>query len=528
MSELLKALSLKEEDIINEYLNEEEGPRHGKIDERPFWNLFSSQHMYVPCFQFADAPGYNEYLFTVTDCNGKEYTFNADTPCAYLTPVWDKLPEGIVEIKVYAQREGFPEVLTGARSVYKSAPFKGVGFYPEKAVGYRECALKAYRHIFNMPTTRYWLEKGEPDPYYDINVYPSKVVSRLIEAMLRYAKLEPENKEEALKIAVNAAEYLINISFKGDSPVKGLPPTYYLDFYKKPIGFSIETAPKRVNSIMMIYPAYMGVAYLELEEATKDFRYFEAAKAIADYYSENVCENGSWHLMVSVETGEPLTDNYCVDDEIFNFFNLMYKRTGEEKWQRLLDGAKNYLMESCYRPFNWEGQFEDSKISRNYSNLSHYPATAFAALVADTMACDAEMVKGAEAAVRFAEDQFVIWENFAPWNSRIDGIPKDMSKWHSPAGLEQFNWNVPIDASSANMLEGFKNAYRLTENPCWLAKAVAMANSVTNMQNEETGLIPTHWMTDTAKEDGGMFWVNCMIYAANVLYGFAEFLEKLN
>ena len=49
---------------------------------------------------------------------------------------------------------------------------------------------------------RHWLEHGEPDPYYDLNTYPCKMIGALVVAMLSYARLCPEDAADAMKVAV--------------------------------------------------------------------------------------------------------------------------------------------------------------------------------------------------------------------------------------------------------------------------------------------------------------------------------------
>ena len=62
----------------------------------------------------------------------------------------------------------------------------------------------------------------------------------------------------------------------------------------------------------------------------------------------------------------------------------------------------------------------------------------------------------ADANMRFVEDQFVVWGEFANWTISDDG------ERHTPAGLEQYYCYVPIDASSATIMRSFMSMYSLT------------------------------------------------------------------
>ena len=520
-------MSTLAEQALKEYSSEATTAHHGGAQGRPFWNVHASQFMYVPNFNFNHIPGCRRYLFTATDCNKKVHTFEAEESSALLTPIWADIPEGLVELKVEALDEnGKPQYLAGARTFFRVAPFKGTDYYPEKAKDYRECAMMAYRYVFNLSFIQYWRLHGTPDPDFDFNVYPNKTISRVVTGMLDYAKLDPENADKAMEIATKAADFLISITFPEGSALEGLPPTYYTDFRKDLSKYNNESAIIRGKNVMMIYPAQAGSMYLRLEKETGDIRYFEAAKKIADYYRTHVLENGSWYLFVSVETGENTVPNYCLPDGIMLFMNEMYKRTGEEVWAKLEKGCYDYLIKTCVDNYNWEGQFEDSSFSTLYSNLTHIPADRMINYIANNLADDEKWVAEAEDLIRFVEDQFVIWENFAPYNDRYsERHGMDINEWFSPAGLEQYKWYMPIDSSTACIMRAFLDMYNVKKNPIYLEKAKTLGNSITRMQNAKSGLIPTHWMRKTCIEDGGNLWINCLISTAAEMMHLADIVE---
>ncbi len=229
--------------------------RHDGVKGRPFWNVHATQFMYPPAFEFTSVPYCSRFLFTATDCNKEIHTFEADTPMAALTPIWADLPEGYVELKVEAlELDGTPISLVGARTFFRCAPYAGPDAYLPKARSYRECALNAYRYIYNMPAVQHWLEHGVPSPNYHLNRYPSKMIQALIPAMVSYASIDPENAENAMQIAKNSADYLLSISVDGDSPLKGLPPTYHVAFNQGKYTFSDYGEDQVKNTIMMMYP----------------------------------------------------------------------------------------------------------------------------------------------------------------------------------------------------------------------------------------------------------------------------------
>ena len=516
---------------FEECCNENTTVRYGILNERPFWNTESEQFMYVPAFHFPEIRGIKKYRYDAVDEKGIKHTFIADNPNALLTPIWAQLPEGVVTLTVTALNEdGSDGYLVGARTFFRLAPFDGD--YAPAVCTYKECALKAYEFALKQDFVQYWLKYGTPDPHYDLNVYPSKMISALIEAMLSLSRLCPEKKEEALKIAVNAADFLVSITPHDDVPLKNLPPTYNLEFCPDPDEYGIHTANWdnavwRSGCIMMIYPPAVGSAYIKLYKATGDKKYFNEAINIGNYFLDTVENNGSWYLMRSLEDGKPIGENYIAPIEVVvPFLMALYECTGEDKWKRLADGAVNYVFKTQLSSYNWEGQFEDSLISVSYSNLSHYPAGSLLRYIAQYRASEPEMLDIAKELMRFVEDQFVIWKRPYPWKHRtplgIGGY--DSSLWHTPAALEQHFWYVPIDASTASVVNDFNAMYKATGDELYLAKAKALANQLTVMQ-EESGRIPTHWMnTDEAR---GNFWFNCLFYSCRTLESMSEYDQNV-
>lgn len=500
------------------------GIKYGK----PFWNAESTQFMYVPAFHFNRIPCCRKYRYDALDEAGNLHSFTAEDCYSRLTPIWGDIPEGLVKLTVTALREDGTEYgPVGSRTFFRLAPFPGEA--PQKACSYKTCAEKAYRFAMKQPFVQSWLKDGVPDPYYDLNLYPSKMISGLIHAMLSFARISPENAEDALKVAVNAADYLRSITPRGNSPLADLPPTYQFDFCPDPDKYGIRTpnwtnAENHKNTIMMIYPASAGNAYLELEKATGNREYLDEALRIADYFKKTVLDNGTWYLVRSTETGEPVSSNYISPmGSVVDFFSALFRRTGDECWKAIADGAVGYVMRTQLPEYNWEGQFEDSVLSVAYSNLTHFSADNLAVYLAENKADDPESLETAKELMRYAEDQFIIWKRAYPWPHRsAGGSQYDPSLYHTPAGLEQYNWYVPIDSSTAAILNGFLALYKAGCGRLYLAKARALADQLTVMQ-EESGRILTHWMNDPDCTEDFQFWFNCMFASCRTLETMSQY-----
>lgn len=502
-----------------ECASEKTSAHHGGGAGRPFWNPCAIQFMYAPAFQFQTIPGCKKYRYTAVDENGTEHVFDADNSSAILAPIWADIPEGVVKLSVNVLGDdGKIGDLIGVRTFFRLAPFPAD--LPPAARSYRETAAKAFDYAMTQNFVRHWLTDGTPDPDYDLNVYPSKMISALITAMIHYAKVRPDKAEDALQAAKNSADYLIGITAK-EGPMKDVPPTYYIDFRDNPEKRSNGAATGRINWVMMIYPAHVGFAYVSLANATGEARYLKAAEKIGEHYLANVQENGSWYLIRDIHTGEVLSPNYCEPlERIVPFLMALYEATGDEKWKKLSDGALGYVRHNAMKTYDWEGQFEDSYTSANYSNLTHYGAAAMVRYLAKYYADNEEKMADAEDLARFIEDQFVVWKRFAPWNK----YRYDTSLFYSPCGLEQYYWYVPVDASTGDIISAFLAMYKAGRGELWLEKAKALADMLTRLQRED-GLIPTQWM-DPDMVAGAGFWFNCMFASASSLAELAEVTEK--
>lgn len=511
---------------LEEYNSAENVIRPGGVDGRNFWNNHATQFMFPPSFSFPTIPAAYDFEFFATDSTGKTYSFKDNYSYANLSPIWKDLAPGMVELKVEAIHSvNGQRYLLGARTFYKATPFPGREVLPKKACTYTECAKKALAYAFRDPASQYWLKHGVPDPEYYHNVYPSKMISSLVKAMIAYAKLEPSMAKDAMKLATNAADFLLSITYGADTAVEGLPPTYcFKGLNRETVNKTAPMAERRENTLMLIYPASVGEMYLELEKATGDKKYFEAAKKIAEYYKNNVLENGSWNLLVYVDTNEPESNNCCCTFAILNFLNAFYKRTKDEVYNTLEKNFFKYIIDTRLETFNWEGQFEDIALSGNFKNLTHFVAGDFIKYIAKNHKDNEEMMKTAKELLRFVEDQFVVWGEFAPWSQHYT---YGESVWYSPAALEQYYWYVPIDGSTASLINDFLAVYNVTKDELLLEKACALGDSITRMQNKENGVIPTHWMKKDCAENLENFWINCHIGTAFVMMKLAEITGEI-
>ena len=251
--------------------------RPGYEGRNPFWNGFAKKFIYAPAFDFDEVAGAANYRFTVVPL-GEEtqasWSFTADSPKAALTPVWGEIPVGRVRLTVEGlDASGKALGKAGEREFLRDYPFTGP--YTPAVRDYRQAALMGLLYIHRMPEIQYWAEHTEPDMNYRHNTYPCKIIGATIRAEALLARLLPAHKEQATRIARNAAQFLIDQSRPAGDPLAFFPPTYYKDLI----------ASKRTenqNKTMTMEAASAGHAFLDLYDLTGDKTYYDRALGIFD------------------------------------------------------------------------------------------------------------------------------------------------------------------------------------------------------------------------------------------------------
>jgi hypothetical protein len=492
----------------------------GIIGKRPFWNTYAQRFIYSPAFDMEETVGADWYLFTASSAVSEEtYTFNSGSPRNDLSPIWKDLPVGQITLTVLAMNGEKMIDTAGIRKFHKASAYNGPYRKPDK--DYLASVRHLVEYLFNAPYIRYWLINNAPDPGYGLYGYPSKMFSAVIEGMLLYRELDQnENRRDtALAIARIVADHLISISRPAGSPLEFFPPTYtgavYADMTNEYRGESLA------DRIMLIYPAVAGKTYLDLYDNTGENRYLDAAVRIAETYVKLQLDNGSWHLLVYLENGKPVARNFVVPTGIVSFLDRLENEHRITGFQSCRDRALSFIEKNVLKDFNWEGQFEDQRPSERYRNLSKGQAVSYAGYIFRKHSGNPEQVRLAEELVRFAEDQFVIWDN----RNSIDSWGITSDKWLTPCVLEQYNFYTPVNASSGNMIEVFTQAYEKTGNILYLAKAIDLANTIVDTQNPLTGHYPTYLISDLLDQEG---WINCMVYTAKMVYELDRYLKDKN
>ena len=496
--------------------------------ERAFWNINSKRFIFAPAFQFKEIPGVKNYRYTaISDADSQAHIFEAEKPWLPLTSIWKNLPNGNIELKVEAldPKTKKPIETVGSRKFLKSPSFNGIKNRPAFAL--KESGYRSLRDLLHQPKIQYWLENGKPDPEYPLWVHPTKIMGAVAVGMIHYAKYFPEadDVDQALKMAKIAADFLLSMVEPEGRPLEYWPPTYW-------DGVPRGEHPIFHGEIMTNYPAEGAMMFLDMYDFTIEQKYFDEAVRIADTYMKSLGEDGTWSQILNKNTGEPASQNRLIPTVVIKLFDRLQKQYHLDEYQDSRERAFQWCLENPVQTFNWQAQFEDTRPKPPYKNLSRSEVTDCAVLLFEASKSKPEYMEMAKELLRFAEDQFVVWDENDPV-TRYEWFRKD-SKWNGttletgcdwflPCVLEQYKFYTPISRSSEVMILAYLKAYEITGEAIYHAKAVALANAIPNAQAfHGGGEIPTH-MRKTLPE---LNWINCGVYTAITLIEYAEILEK--
>lgn len=494
--------------------------RPGVPGKTPFWNEKAHQFIYAPSFDYKSFPNAEKYRYDITGEDKKNYSFTSDVPYSPLSPVWESMPTGFFELSVTALNARGENIgVSGNGKYYKAAYFNGP--YHKPVLPYDESARIALDNLLHKDYVDYWLKNKVPDPAYALYRYPAKIYSALVVGAVTHARLKPNTDDAArsVKLARIVADFMISISYKKGSAWEYFVPTYFGPLIKNKPGSHMN-----LRNNFTVMGADAGNAFLDLYDLTGDQKYFDAAKRISDTYLKNQLSNGSWILYADYETGKEVAPNIAIPTSVINYFDKLRKKYKIAGLDQPIENAVNWVMENPVKTFNWQAQFEDVKPMPPYKRHSREQACDFAIYLMKNHT----QIPLAEELIRFAEDQFVIWEKPLPiivkdtpdkevspgWNSK---------NWITPSVQEQYGFFMPVTRTAQVMIDTYWEAYNTTKKEIYLAKARSIANALTLVQKEHNGDYPTMFTKYPMN-----FWLNSVVYPSRTMMALENNMESLS
>lgn len=520
--------------------------RPGGVDGRPFWNGHSAKFIYAPAFDFKAVEGAVKYRFTVVDDVLQVHSFESDRPTAPLSPVWKDLPTGYARVLVEGvDSEGRVVGKCGSRRFWRDAPYEP-GEYKGRPWSYMDCVRRYYPILFAHTNTQHFLSTGRPDGITDLyNIYPSKMNGALIRGMLGYARLDPSRRDDALKVAKAAGDYMISISQPAGAPLAFFPPTYWKMEGQKTNFASVRYAGQN----MLVYPAGMGSSYLALYAACGERRFLDAALGIAGTYRRLQLPEGTWYLKMWERDGSPVIGGNgdrpvrLVPIQVCEFMERLADATGDAQWREVAAKAFAYIENGPLKTWDWAAQFEDTMPSAGYRNHSSCEAMCVAKYLMTRHSADKAKMELARDLVRWVEDQFVFWRKpcradgecaivgddneFGPWAPNQAGANFDEWPEGVPGVTEKYRWTMMENSLTALMAQLYVLLYRQDGDKLALAKARTLCDSIVRIQKMGgDGEIASEWRKPNITGSRcPHIWMNCSVGTVTILEKIAPDLE---
>lgn len=476
----------------------------------PCWNEFCKKFTYAPTFDIKPSEGAVAYRFKVNAEEGSgEWAFTSSDPTTDLSPIWASIPPSKVKLTVLAldDNDNVKDTVY-QRSFLRDFPFEGP--YNSNVRPYKEAALMAALYIHKTPGVQKFKETLTPDlDLYSHFTYANKVIGGLIRVEAKIAKYVPALKEDVLLIAKNAAQFLMEQSRPEGDRLEFFPPTYY----------GGKVASKKdwnVGRTMTMDACYSGNAFLDLFDVTGDSLYYDRALKIADTFAKIQNEDGSFPIKVFFETGEPVNGAKAMLHPILNYTRRLEREYGITKYADMSDRAAKWMKEVALETFDLTGQFEDVTVEglKPYQNLTNCTAAPYASYILNGHPTSEE-IEDSRDLIRLSEDQFVHW-NALPNKNGVRPIA-------TPCVFEQHRYQVPVDNSTCNVANAYLDLYEATGDKLAFAKAKALIDNLTVVQNITNGQIPTTFdLRDPERNKKRSYWINCSNASITILLRMAE------
>ena len=486
-----------------------------------WWNIHSKKFIYAPVFGFERIPGAVRYRYTATqpeDSTSRKWTFIAGSPNEALSKMWNKIPPGKTKLKVEGLNEAGDVVgIAGERNFVRDFPFHGP--YHGPARDYHEAAVRAAVFIHEMSCTKYWLDHDSPNLSIPQNTYTSPEISALAAVECFVAKMRPDLAGEALIIARKAGDFVLKTSGAPGGPFPNFPASYgEAPGERDPDAAYVRKVQAELKGTTMTYNGSLAlIAWVNLWEQTGEQRWFDAATTLMDTYSKFQREDGSWPSRFNLETGEVLNPAGSNSAQFLFVSRMLSDKFPMHKWKDMIDRNETWLKGWVESTFDMTQQFNDTRrhtIDR-YSNLTGLFPSYISRYILQQDALSEKDLTMVRDLVRVGEDQF------AHWNSFPDAF--GFQSEPTPCVHEQYGYEVPVDDSSASLAMAFLALWKRTGEELAFAKAKALMDKMTLIQNSVTGQIPTIWKheTSTMRLLTG-FWINCNFWDIVALEEMAE------
>jgi maltose/maltodextrin transport system substrate-binding protein len=487
--------------------------RPGYEGRNPFWNGFSKKYIYAPAFDFPMVEGAVSYRYTLTAETGDgQWSFTEKRPDRPLSKVWKEVPPGFVTLTVQGlDRDGRPAGEAQTRRFFRDFPYEGP--YPGPVIPYREAALKTMRNVHNAPWIQHWLTHDEPDMSFKHYTYANKMIGGVINVECLVAQNIPQFKDEAVRIAEQAAHFIMGLAQGPDKPLAFLPPTYYK-------GLIASAKKENQGRTMALDALAVATALLNLYDVCGEKEYYDYALKMAETYRKLQRPDGSYPVKLDYETGESFSGASAMLHPVVRFYTRLERQYGVTQFHHTLELAERWMHDVGLERFDLESQFEDVNIGgiEPYQNLTNCTAAPYATCLLKKEKPSREEIGLALDLIRFSEDQFVHWDVLPD----SCGVRAEVV----PTVHEQYKYEMGTVSSAGNVANAMLDYWLLSGDDLYYAKAKALIDRITAVQDQRTGRLPSTYKSRSFYKSDQMYdWVNCTYSALQSLLRMAALTE---
>jgi hypothetical protein len=504
------------------------------------WNSHSRQFIDPPAFQLLPLAKTATYR-AIVEQDGHSWTVESPHPWLDLSPIWDKVPLKRFKLTFrWLGAEGKTSAEENSWRV-KAPDWQGFNEPPEDwaaaadrtvayliRVGekgtapYREPGIPVWMWSAASPTpepTREMLgpaydDKGVVDEFRNRHQwarlghsfgYPGCIIPAVIWSMTAHAQMHRPQSETAMQLARLAADWTL----KNRLPADGVLPLFpYSTIANGKFGEALEK-----DNINLTRASWMGLSMVTMYEATKEQKYLDYARHIAEVTPKFQATDGSFPYRVKFRTGE-VKESYCTGGVQFSLLIEALERYGvEQKLQLASERAIQWMLAYPTASNNWQGGYEDVGEARPYFNLTQWEPQILIAYLCRNKDRNPEYLPQAKKLLRFVEDQFVL---FGPQSESYPAPVK------GPLVFEQYVCWWPMEVHSGYYLLANIELHKATGDQIYLNKAKATANAICAQQYPDGSISnwASRWLENgkPTGENSGHNWYNCNAIAAYALY----------
>ena len=555
--------------------------RPGIPGGNPFWNGKARRFIYAPAFDFKPVEGAAYYRFTAI-AEGSELTFVSETPTTTLTPIWNNLPLGEVELRVEALADSGKRI-RGKEGVQQrrfmkkkgmSAPFFDFNHAME-ASSYRFRAIPLKRFVFEAehpwaPLTPIWKDLPVGNIRLTVEGLKSKGGERI-----RLARIGHKKERKFYRASPFRGPYYEPPAAEYDESVRWSYETLFKMFQKRcgPRGrCEIGAYPSKFASAfisgMTAYAQLLSSKSVKAKEAMQIAR--AAAKTLMDMsmpadspleffpptYKDKKRFNNQIMLVYPAVAGNAYLDLYeaTKDAEFLEAARRIadtYKKTQLKtgSWPLTASeetgdpGTRNLCMPVGIIEFLERLEKSHGMMQYNQTRLA-----AFRYLMEEVVMpfrVDAQFEDqstkappyhnlSAIPAMQIAMYLFEHREEDSAYTALAEELlhfAEDQfviwerpinKKFFTPCALEQYSYYTPVIGAAAMFMKATSKAFEETQKELYKAKALSLANAFVVLQETAQGQFPT--FCNKGGKVGG--WPNVGTYTTSALQYVAEGLKK--